>query len=190
MKKLLLGAVLAAMMAAPVSAAELKDMGTLKVGQSNSFSKQGLNFSTAGTFTDTIKFTIASNNYLTSLTVLVNEVANNNKNITGWSLVMDDNNPATSGPLASGTFGNSPLNGMSQVGALSVTNGVSTKFGAGTYTVFINGNVVGTGNGVKGTYGVSALATVAAVPEPGEWAMLLAGLGVIGFVANRRRNVA
>ena len=26
------------------------------------------------------------------------------------------------------------------------------------------------------------------VPEPSEWAMLLAGLAVVGFIANRRRN--
>ncbi len=31
--------------------------------------------------------------------------------------------------------------------------------------------------------------TVAAVPEPHEWAMMLAGLGLVGFVARRRRDV-
>jgi len=29
---------------------------------------------------------------------------------------------------------------------------------------------------------------VAAVPEPGEWAMMLAGLGVVGLIAKRRRQ--
>lgn len=29
---------------------------------------------------------------------------------------------------------------------------------------------------------------VAAVPEPGEWALMLSGFGLIGFIASRRRN--
>lgn len=32
--------------------------------------------------------------------------------------------------------------------------------------------------------------SVAAVPEPGEWAMMAAGLGVVGFAAKRRRKRA
>jgi hypothetical protein len=31
--------------------------------------------------------------------------------------------------------------------------------------------------------------TVAAIPEPHEWAMMLAGLGLVGLVARRRRDV-
>jgi len=34
-----------------------------------------------------------------------------------------------------------------------------------------------------------SLTTVTAVPEPGTYAMILAGLGVMGFVARRRRQV-
>jgi hypothetical protein len=32
-------------------------------------------------------------------------------------------------------------------------------------------------------------AAVAAVPEPGEWALMLSGFGLIGFIATRRRNM-
>jgi hypothetical protein len=32
--------------------------------------------------------------------------------------------------------------------------------------------------------------TIAAVPEPHEWAMMLAGLGIVGWVARRQRGAA
>jgi hypothetical protein len=38
-------------------------------------------------------------------------------------------------------------------------------------------------------YGADYASLPPAIPEPSEWAMLLAGLMVIGFVANRRRKV-
>jgi hypothetical protein len=45
---------------------------------------------------------------------------------------------------------------------------------------------------VSVTGGVSGMAidsvTIAAVPEPHEWAMMLAGLGLVGFVAQRKRR--
>jgi len=54
---------------------------------------------------------------------------------------------------------------------------------ADTYTLEIRGNVVGT---YGGTY--SGSLNVAAIPEPETYALLMAGLGLIGFVA-RRKNV-
>ena len=58
-----------------------------------------------------------------------------------------------------------------------------------TFRVEISGNVVGTGqilNGVstKGSYDFSIQA--APVPEPETYAMMLAGLGAIGFMLRRR----
>lgn len=44
-----------------------------------------------------------------------------------------------------------------------------------------------TGMGKPGSYNLSS-AAVAAVPEPETYAMLAAGLGIVGFVASRRRR--
>lgn len=56
---------------------------------------------------------------------------------------------------------------------------------AGTYTLQIRGLVTGAfGGGYTGTL------QVAAVPETDTYAMLIAGLGVMGFVARRKTNKA
>ena len=65
---------------------------------------------------------------------------------------------------------------------------------AGSYDRVIVLNRVST-NGVEADLGLTSVqlhlqGTVVAVPEPGEWAMWLAGLGVLGVVAQRRRRAA
>lgn len=45
-----------------------------------------------------------------------------------------------------------------------------------------------TGKGEKVGLDNVSLAQVAAVPEPGEWVMMLAGLGLVGWAAARRRR--
>lgn len=58
--------------------------------------------------------------------------------------------------------------------------GLTAPLGAGDYTMFLSEThaVVG----YKMDFAVSA------VPEPGEWAMLLAGLGLMGCIVRRRTN--
>lgn len=42
--------------------------------------------------------------------------------------------------------------------------------------------------GANGNLSFTSGAPVAAVPEPGEWALMLSGFGLIGFIAMRRKN--
>lgn len=55
---------------------------------------------------------------------------------------------------------------------------VDSSFSSGTYYLYIEGNTVG------GTYNGNISAVP--VPEPDSYAMMLAGLGLLGFAARRR----
>ncbi|HVP09739.1 MAG TPA: FxDxF family PEP-CTERM protein, partial [Phycisphaerae bacterium] len=56
----------------------------------------------------------------------------------------------------------------------------SGTLNAGSYLAEIKGTATGT------SPSYAAAVTLAPVPEPGEWAMILAGLGMIGMIARRR----
>lgn len=60
---------------------------------------------------------------------------------------------------------------------------------AGDYLVKASGNLTGPAQ-MPGVAFISADYTVTAVPEPETYAMLLAGLGVMGAIARRRNNKA
>ncbi len=85
------------------------------------------------------------------------------------------------------------LNGTTLFGPTSVVNTppitVTTQvlagaasLGAGLYQLVVSGSGV---TGASASYGGNIVATP--VPEPEPYVMLLAGLGVVGFVAARRR---
>lgn len=64
---------------------------------------------------------------------------------------------------------------------------LGTYFGTGSYTLRIGGEATGTGLGgllPAGAYTVAAVTVP--VPEPETWAMLLAGMGLIGLRARRK----
>ena len=60
----------------------------------------------------------------------------------------------------------------------------SVFLSAGTHTIYVNGNVVGSSH--NGSY-VGNL-NIAAVPEPATWGMMLIGFGAIGWQLRRRSS--
>jgi hypothetical protein len=71
--------------------------------------------------------------------------------------------------------------------ALMPRNGSGTKCMAG-WNGYANG-VLGPGGTMQGTYPNTQTIT-AAVPEPETYAMMMAGLGMVGWMSRRRRRVA
>lgn len=58
---------------------------------------------------------------------------------------------------------------------------------AGSYELTITGTLI---RGFKGnSYGGNLVTQLAPIPEPETYALMLAGLGALGFMARRRRNV-
>ncbi|GAB4168991.1 MAG: hypothetical protein OHK0026_05680 [Rhodocyclaceae bacterium] len=95
------------------------------------------------------------------------------------------------GDLSTFTWKGSALDGSGWMGDGLPDNKVAATFhlAAGDYSVFVGGGdylaqLPSNPNLIAG-YGLSGTITVAAVPEPGTWAMLFAGLAVMGLVARR-----
>ncbi|HAT32776.1 MAG TPA: hypothetical protein DCW29_18600 [Janthinobacterium sp.] len=97
--------------------------------------------------------------------------------ITGFSLTQID--PVTKAHLASFGGVNETASTAHPKDSWSLT---SYGLTSGSYFLEVDGKVVGNGGG---TYAVDM--TVSPVPEPEAYAMLLGGLGLIGFAARRRK---
>ena len=97
--------------------------------------------------------------------------------ITGFSLYKFDPVTMTIGTTIAGVNETGP-------GAHPVDNWSLSAFGltSGTYALKVDGKVMGNGGGAFG-----GDLTIAPVPEPETYGMLLAGLGVVGFLARRRK---
>lgn len=89
--------------------------------------------------------------------------------------------------FSSVTFSGSSLSGESYSSAVGGSTFSFSNLLAGVYTLKASGEVGPLGTGGGGGL-IAADYNIAAVPEPETYAMLLAGLGMMGFVARRRRN--
>ncbi|HEU4851030.1 MAG TPA: FxDxF family PEP-CTERM protein [Telluria sp.] len=117
---------------------------------------------TIGTFTDTINFSITAGDLASSANPL-------NVMLSGTNVSNIDDLQYTlwSGSTSLFTYdGNNSTN-------------MSMALPAGDYVIKVTGNANGTHGG---TYGMA----MSLVPEPETYAMLLAGLGLVGFASRRR----
>jgi hypothetical protein len=145
----------------------------------------GDNFAAAtmgSTFSDTFTFTVGSDfDSAGSLTSsYLNSSAIKDLRITGFSLYKYDPLTMTIGTTIAGmneTGGGAHPTDRWSLSAFGLTSG--------SYAIKVDGQVLGSGGGSFG----GDLA-IAAVPEPETYGMLLAGLGLVGFMARRRKTAA
>jgi hypothetical protein len=99
---------------------------------------------------------------------------------------------------ASNTIGNwSSTTGLQTLSPVSSIANVdlSVALRAQRNAVFSTSSIIGLDDSGVGGFGGESFrgptlyVSVSAVPEPGEWAMMIAGLGVVGLIARRRRAV-
>ena len=121
------------------------------------------------TFSDQFSFTTTATGDLSAGLVSLSGNAKNGLDITGFSLF------DASGAILGGT---QLSTGLTDQWSLSYDN-----LAAGTYYVQVSGSVLSNASGKY--YADIALAPV---PEPETYGMMLAGLGIVGFMARRRKQ--
>lgn len=119
----------------------------------------------AGAFSDIYTFTLP---VATTLTGIVTSVVSGGQDIDFTTLTLT----GPSGPLSFAQTNADPF----EIWTIS-----TAVLSAGAYTL----TLIGTNSAAIGTY--SGNLAVAAIPEAGTYGMMLAGLGLVGFLVRRRR---
>lgn len=101
-----------------------------------------------------------------------------------WKVGGDGDTPGDFSKLSSFAYKGS----AAATGAATSATG-SFLLGPGTYSIFVGGNDFGNYGGAL-KYGFNVNLSVAAVPEPETYAMLLVGLGLMGTIARRRSRAS
>lgn len=173
-------AVAIAMVGSVVSAqAAITDLGTITAGPTPT-TFQG--YTASGAFNDVFSFFLPANS--ASGYTVTNFTA-------AGSLLNSVFSTFSLGSDTDGTFGNG---GETILKTITATGGNTVSFDypstpSGNYFLIVTGFVNGTAGGLyNGAFSVTA--PTLPVPEPETYAMLLAGLGVMGVIARRRNKKA
>ncbi len=169
--KPLMAAFVVAFSSATAAAANYSVPGTLSGAYGNAFT------TASGAFSDFLSFTIDAPSNLGSVASPTN--LSFSLPFGGTINVFEISNLAytITGPLGFTTTAPIAGNNVSASTFLNV---------AGVYTLNLTGNATGTSGGM---YSVALnVENVAAVPEPETYALMLAGLGLVGFASRRKNN--
>jgi hypothetical protein len=127
----------------------------------------------SNTFSDQFTFTVSgSPANLDAIVSSISRTASVGLDITGLSLYSGP--PSSTGTLV--MAGTSSNTGMIDVWTLTADN-----LAVGSYYLQVSGSLV---SNTSGSYGGAMM--LAPVPEPETYGMMLAGLGLVGFMARRR----
>jgi hypothetical protein len=136
------------------------------------------------TFSDRFTFSVNSTSGMDFDAIIssISRTADTGLDVTGLSLYRAAGTDGTgTGTLVSS--GTSLQSGNIDVWTLS-----SDNLAVGNYYVLVSGNLVSDGSASFG--GAVMMSPTAPVPEPETYGMMLAGLGVLGFLARRRKAAA
>jgi len=123
----------------------------------------------SGAFADTYSFSLGAQSSVTSGVLSFGSIVGGTYSL--WSYGTD------------GLFGTSDDVGLGSWTYNTTAANHTVSLGAGSYYYFVGGGALSTS-----AYSIASTAVAAPVPEPETYALLGAGLGIVGFVASRRRR--
>ncbi|MDQ1814295.1 FxDxF family PEP-CTERM protein [Massilia sp. CCM 9210] len=162
----------AALVSSQASAVEIINTSTLELvdnfAEADGFFTGG---NKGNTFVDNYNFTLTQAGEFAAGVLSITGNAKNGLDITAFNLI-DSNGSLFGGTLLS-------------TGATDQWSLSTSSLSAGAYTIQVKGSIL---SNASGRY--SANIALAPVPEPETYAMMLAGLGLLGFTARRRNKKA